>query len=186
MKVAHTLSYSVENPILVEHFTRLKQVVEGIFAPDFLPGLPDYLANAEGEIHYRLEGSQSHDGFDSKAGGKMRVKCIITGCIFIFDTDGEPLAHELEITNHWVLVRSEQDLPALEEESDDEDFVVSGAVLDVPTLVAEEVILDLPMTAMLALPSKPVKHDRLVTETKETESKLNPFAKLAELKSSKN
>ena len=62
----------------------------------------------------------------------------------------EAFRHEVAIEDRLVLVGSEEELPAFEEESDQEDFVVATEPVDVRDLVEEAVILSLPM-----VPCKP-------------------------------
>ena len=133
--------------IQIDRFTRLNQSVSGKFAPEQLPRLAAYLAGRDGEINYLLAGQQTSDAAGSQ---KRSVKCIISGWFLLVDpVTLLPSCHELAIESKLVLVRDETELPPLELESDDEDYVVCGNEMDVLATVEEEVLLDLPAAGTL-------------------------------------
>lgn len=126
-----------------EVFTRLKQTVEGSFAPASLPRLAETLVFPEGELNCRIEGRLLTRADGSQQRG---VRCIITGWVTLqCQTTLKPLLHPLNIDRTLVLFDAESAMPALEDEPDDEDYVVAGQQLDLSSLVEDEVILDLPM-----------------------------------------
>jgi uncharacterized protein len=119
-------------------------VFEGVLRPGDLEGLAEEIASPEGELRYRvtacLDGQQ-----------RRTVSCIIGGFVFLTcQTTFETYRHEVAIADRLVLVGSEGELPAFEEEGDAEDFVVATSPVDVRGLVEEAVILALPM-----VPKKP-------------------------------
>jgi len=77
-----------------------------------------------------------------------------------------------------VLVEREEQLPPIEEEPEDEDYVVAGNKIAVLDLVEEAVILSLPM-----VPRKPGLDPVAALATKERTS---PFSALAALKAKKD
>ncbi len=173
----------------VERLTRLKQKVEGVFLPAELPELAQYLASDEGEIAYFIAGSLKN----GRDGGQTKhVKCIIRGLVSLLDPNSEvPQAFEIDIESKLVLVSSEAELPPLELESEDEDYVVAGTEIDIRALVIEEVLLFLPPISTKQAPnatstkkmsqssSAVIKSGKNVVSE---ETKPSPFAKLAALK----
>lgn len=146
------------------------------------------MAAEGGEIHYRLTGNQPRDATGSV---RKRVKCIIYGWFFLADPNSlEPVRHDIEIESVLNLVASEEELPSLAAERDDEDSVVCGAKFDVVERIEEEILLDLPVASVAAGRAsgeaenrgtgvRPVNPDEAVANTS---TRISPFAKLAELK----
>ena len=162
----------------IDRFTRLGESVSGVFSPTQLPRLVEYLAGKDGEIRYVLSGSTTAD-----ASGRQtkRLKCIISGWFLLADpVTLKPEKFELGIESRLIVVRDESGLPPLEAESDDEDYIVCAAEMDVLERIEEEVLLDLPANA--------VHSDVMVTPVVKQvgpsvcPEKVLPFAKLAELK----
>jgi uncharacterized protein len=170
--------------ISVDRFTQGGQVAEGNLSPGDLARLKPFLVSSEGELSYRIVGSQSTD---ASGGRKRHLKCIISGYFFLLDPKThEPEQYEVGIESRLVLVDSDEKLPPLDEESPDEDYVTVGSELDVLGLIEEEILLDLPFWAITAevdettptaKPGKP--HERPLDVAAK---KPNPFAKLAVLK----
>ena len=193
--------------IALDRFTNQSQTVSGTLIPSSLERLKPFLANlAEvemahhakntGEIRYTLSG---HITTDAAGRRTRRVKCIIQGWFLLSDPETfEPEPYDLSIKSALVLVNNESDLPPLETEAEDEDYVALGEELDIEDLIEEEILLDLPFCAIAVEPlsgkdkarqakkTKQSKASRPVTSgtenVAETEPKLSPFAKLAELK----
>jgi uncharacterized metal-binding protein YceD (DUF177 family) len=209
--------------LLLDRFTNQSQTVSGTLIPSSLARLKPFLANLAdaavllegvedskkaGEIRYTLSGNVTTDAAGRRT---RRVKCIISGWFLLSDPETfEPEPYELSIKSTLVLVNSESELPPLEEESEDEDFVALGEELDVEELVEEEILLDLPFWAIafespdakakskakLAKQTKSLKASQsskssFIIENVESmelanaEPKLSPFAKLADLKKGK-
>jgi hypothetical protein len=162
-------------------FTRLRETLEGVLDPHALPRLAPLLSAPGGEVRYRLAGSERRDA----AGGvRKQLKCIICGWFFLADPHSlAPVRHEFELVSRLVLVDREEDLPPLEAERDDEDFIVCSGRLDVGEFIEEEILLDLPLAAAApgAKASRPSKetHGR---DHGAAAARISPFAKLAELK----
>jgi uncharacterized protein len=147
-------------------------VLEGVFHPEDLERLEEELAGPEGELRYRV--SAVLDPLRRRV-----VSCIIEGFVFLTcQTTLEAFRHEISIQDRLVLVQRESELPGIEEESDDEDYLVASEPLDIRDLVEDAVLLALPM-----VPRKPG-----LGEAKgggEDVPKVSPFAALASLKREK-
>ena len=177
--------------INIDRFTRLNQSISGKFSPTDLTGLAEYIADGAGEINYTITGNLNAD----LAGGQVRqVKCIIQGWFLLSDPMTlAAVRHTVDISSVLVLVSDESELPPLEMESENEDFIVCGANMNVAERVEEEILLSLPAHAVnrremiesrversragkvvmkAAAPNTPIAES----------NKISPFAKLAELK----
>lgn len=179
--------------INIDRFTRLKQSIAGKFAPHELPGLTEYLAGADGEIHYSMSGNLAVD----LAGNQERqVKCIIYGWILLSDpVTLAPVRHKLDINSALILVKDESELPPLELESESEDYIICATNMVVAERVEEEILLSLPAQAvnrrgMIESLEKPATGGRGISPMQAKMStapvaegkKISPFAKLAGLK----
>jgi len=92
----------------------------------------------------------------------------------------EPMKLPLDIESSFILVKDEADIPEDPDDSDDFDYLVANAELDVMQLVEDEVLL--------AIPYAP-KHDAKdcpVGEALGDSKKPNPFAVLRDFKVVKN
>jgi uncharacterized protein len=162
-----------EQPLLIQ-LDRLSPkgtVFEGMFRPGDLENLAEDLASPDGELHYRVEGR-----LDST--GRRVISCIINGFVFLTcQSTFEVFRQEIAVDDHLVLVESEKELPAFEEESDSEDYVVATQAVDVRVLVEEAVILALPM-----VPRKPGLEAAPQSGAEPGQEKPSPFAALAGLK----
>jgi uncharacterized protein len=144
-------------------------VFAGVFRPGDLENLADDLATPEGELKYRVVAR-----LDSAR--RRTISCTINGFVFLTcQSSGEVFRHEIAIDDRLVLVGTEEELPAFEVESDNEDYVVAAAPIDVRDLVEEAVILALPM-----VPRKPGLAPAPQADPKP--DKPSPFAALADLK----
>lgn len=173
----------------VERFARQNKSVSGHYAPRQLRRLAEYLAADEGEIHYSLSGSETTDLSGSQ---KRCIKCIISGWFLVADPRTlKPLRHDLSIESRLVVVQNESALPPLELESEDEDYIVCGAGMNVMDRIEEEILLDLPAalarrgepagkTVKVAVPAG--KKIDSVTPEVAANARISPFARLAELK----
>jgi uncharacterized protein len=164
--------------VATDSFTRLGQNVTGTIEPGSLPRLHEVVAAPEGELHYRIEGSLVNE----HGSEVRRLRCIISGWVTLqCQTTLQLLRHDLAIDRRLILVENEDRLPPVEEEPEDEDFIVAGRELDLTALVEDEVILDLPMV--------PRSHESDVEARREQsdslESKGSPFDALAALKRAK-
>jgi uncharacterized protein len=180
--------------VALDRIFRKHELIEGAISPILLPGLADFLAGDEGTINYRISGKVVTDQVSSQ---KRKLKCIISGWFQVFDpVTLAPSRHALNVSSNLVVVTSEQELPALEDESDEEDYIVShsSSGLDIAALVEEEVLLalptNLPTKAAIEKPrlaGEKVKADKLnrdsgVDQDSAESKRPSPFAKLAVLK----
>ena len=172
--------------ILIDRFTRQNLSISGRYCPRDLPRLAEYLAGPDGEIAFSLAGSLTTDLMGSQ---KRCIKCIISGWFLLADpVTSHAKRRECQIESRLVVVGAESELPPLEMESDDEDYIVCGAELDVMERVEEEILLDLP--AAFGGQIGPVSGPKTVSSNTATRAtipgavagKISPFAKLAELK----
>ena len=173
------------NPTVpIERFTRQNQSLTGALKPAELPRLSDFLAGPEGEIAYELQGSQTIDPMGRQ---NRRLKCIISGWFLLIDgTSLQGFRYPLAIESRLVVVRSEADLPPLEAEADDEDYIVCPAEMDVVERVEEEILLNLPSQAVRNDSAVAAKRSAPGQQGEATGTKAaSPFAKLAELKKSR-
>ena len=157
-----------EQIIYPERISEHPEVFEGTADLDDLPGLEDSVANEEMQLHYtvtaRLDGQR-----------RKVVSCIIEGFVFLTcQTSLEAFRHDISVRDQLVLVDSEESLPAIEEESETEDYRVADGPIDVLDLVEEAVLLALPM-----VPRKPGLPEPQKPAAGKRES---PFAALASLK----
>lgn len=135
--------------------------------------LQDLLAHADGQLTCTLGG-----GKDSNKVAYLHLKVqgyVVLTCQRCL----QPFEHEIKVDTHYVLVRDESEMPAPEEEGDDEDYLPIQAEMHVLDLIEGEVLLALPIAP---------KHEEgaCINENNiETYKKPNPFAKLALLKSKK-
>jgi uncharacterized protein len=158
--------------IILEQLTREGTEFAGKVAPGELARLAGSLANGEGELEYRL-----HALVDARQ--RRVVSCIIKGFAFLTcQSTLEVFRHPVAVSERLVLVDREEQLPAFEEEPEDEDYVVAGSRIAVLDLVEEAVILSLPM-----VPRKPGLDPGAAPAPKERQT---PFAALAALKAKKD
>jgi uncharacterized protein len=155
------------------HLDRLSTrptVFEGTFTPTDLERLEDSLADGRGEVRYRIAAQ-----LDPQR--RKVLSCIIEGFVFLTcQTSLEPFRHDLHIQERLVLVDSEAELPAMEEESDSEDYVVADEPPDIRDLVEDAVLLALPM-----IPRKPGLEESRGEASGAGQGE-SPFAALASLK----
>ena len=158
---------------LVIHPERLReipQVFEGDLDLEEFPRLAESLAEGGASLHYRVT------AYLDKQRRKV-VSCIIEGFVFLTcQTSLDTFRHEIAINDRLVLVDSEEQLPAIGEESDAEDYLVADGPLDIRDLVEDAVLLALPM-----VPRKPGLEEAPAAGG-EVEHQPSPFAALAGLK----
>ena len=145
-------------------------VHKGTFTPADLERLQDSVADERGELRYEIT------AVEDKQRRKV-LSCIIEGFVFLICQNSlEAFRHEISIHDRLVLVDDESRLPSVEEESEEEDYVVADEPLDVRDLVEDAVLLSLPM-----VPRKPGVEGAARREAGE-EPKESPFAALASLR----
>ena len=163
----------MKDPYLIDpqHLSTKPLVLEGTFKPGELDRLEDSLANGEGELQYRITAA-----LDPQR--RKIVSCIINGFVFLTcQASLEAFRHEVSVSDHLVLVDSEEELPAIEEESESEDYVVAEEPLDIRDLVEDAVLLALPM-----IPRKPGLDEAKAGGAHDEAAKRSPFAVLEGLK----
>jgi uncharacterized protein len=145
--------------------------LEGQVGVQRLTRLHDQLASTDGTVHYVLQG-----GLTERR--EPRIECTINGSVkLICQRCLRGLAHQITVQSKLIVVASEAQLPALEEEDASADYMVADPVFDVIALVEDEILLALPIAPMHAQgecvdrPSEAARGDTP-----------SPFAALAKLK----
>jgi uncharacterized protein len=142
----------------------------GTFVPADLERLEEVLAEPDGELRYEVTAVLDRQR-------RKIVSCIIEGFVFLLCQKSlEAFRHEVSVHDKLVLVEDEAQLPAIEQESDSEDYVVVDGPLDIRDLVEDAVLLSLPM-----VPVKPGL-EAAPGGLKPAATKESPFAALAGLK----
>jgi uncharacterized protein len=179
-------SQSALQRVSVDQLIRSGQGLSGACRPRELTALVDFLATDRGEITFELRGKLVQDQLGSE---KKRLQCIISGWFEVLDAITlTPTRFSLDIDSRVVLVSSEDQLPPLETEPDDEDYIVCGQEFDVLAHVQEEVLLALPTSVprTVVTAGKPQSKTRSakapVNQALQTERESSPFAKLSALR----
>jgi uncharacterized protein len=146
----------------------------GTFKPAELERLAESLANGEGELRYRIAASLDRQR-------RKVASCIIEGFVFLTCQNSlDEFRHEISVSDRLVLVDEESQLPPVEAEGDEEDYLVADEPLDIRDLVEDAVLLALPM-----VPRKPGLEDAQGGAGETAAQRPSPFAALAELKKRK-
>lgn len=163
----------------LDSFSRLKQQAAGTLSVSGMARLADLVQSPEGDIHYVASG-RIVTGADGSVLRKLLLK--IQGAVLLPGEAPETAwSHELDIERMFVLVRSEAELPPLEDEPDEEDYLVADKELDLSALVEDEVLLDLPVNLSKVDRAGTAGSVDLIGGPAEAERK-NPFAALEALK----
>ena len=156
-----------------ERIAAKPDVRAGTFTPADLERLEDSVANGEGELRYRITAVLDKHR-------RKSLSCIIEGFVFLTcQASLETFRHPVKVADRLVLVDDESQLPAIEEESDEEDYLVADESLDIRDLVEDAVLLSLPM-----VPRKPGLEEAPVAGKQDGPGE-SPFAALASLKQRK-
>src|SRR5688572_471807 len=156
-----------------ERITDKPMVHTGKFLPADLERLEEAIADERGELRYDITAV-----LDKQR--RKTVSCIIEGFVFLICQNTlEAFRHEISIRDRLILVDDEAGLPSVEEESEDEDYVVADEPLDIRDLVEDAVLLALPM-----IPRKPGTEGAVKADPGQG-PKASPFAALESLKQGK-
>jgi uncharacterized protein len=146
-------------------------VFKGRFVPADLERLEGAIADQRGELRYEVTAVLDRQR-------RKAVSCIIEGFVFLICQNSlEAFRHEISIHDRLILVEDESGLPSVEEEDENEDYVVADEPLDIRDLVEDAVLLALPMVPRKPGLEAPVKGGQELP-------KESPFAALARLKKS--
>lgn len=127
----------------LDSFTRLKQEASGTLPIAGMARLLDLVQSSEGDIHYVATG-RTVNGADGSVLRKLLLK--VRGTLLMLGEESDSVhSHALDIERMFVLVRKEEELPPLEDEPDDEDYLVADKELSLSELVEDEVLLDVPV-----------------------------------------
>ena len=144
-------------------------VFKGRFVPADLERLEGSIADERGELRYEVTAALDRQR-------RKAVSCIIEGFVFLICQNTlEAFRHEISIRDRLILVDDESGLPSVEEEDENEDYVVADEPLDIRDLVEDAVLLSLPMVPRKPGLEEPVKEG-------EEPPRQSPFAALASLK----
>lgn len=136
--------------------------------------LQDLLASQQGELDCRLSGGRDANNsacLQLQVRGTLPLLC--QRCL-------QPFDFGVDIDLRYRIVRDEAQIPAPEDEDDDEDFLLSQAEMPVLELIEDELLLALPMAPRHADDSCAITGGEAETNAFK---KPNPFARLEALKS---
>jgi len=127
-----------------ERISERPLVFEGTADLGDVPGLEESVADERVELRFKVTARLDRQR-------RKVVSCIIEGFVFLTcQSTLESFRHAISVNDALVLVDRESELPPIDEESDDEDYMVADGPIDVLDLVEEAVLLALPM-----VPRKP-------------------------------
>ncbi len=142
------LPWPADGIVSSDRLARLGLRLEGTLSPVDFPELQPFLASSDGQIRVELSGKMLTDQLGSQ---QKQLRCIILGWFDVLDAATlMPTKFELDIDSRVRLFASEEELPPLEDEPDDEDSIVCGDRFDIRAHVQEEILLALPSTTPLA------------------------------------
>ncbi|MDX2218722.1 MAG: DUF177 domain-containing protein [Burkholderiales bacterium] len=163
----------------LDSFSRLKQQDSGSLPIEGMERLADLVLSPEGDVHYVASG-RIVTGADGTVLRKLLLR--VKGSLLLpGESPDSTWTHELNIERVFVLVRNEAELPPLEDEPEDEDYLVADRELNLSELVEDEVLLDLPVKADGIAGGSESSSADLIGEPGDVERK-HPFAALAALK----
>ncbi len=164
----------------LETLMRTGEVSQGQTDVQLLTGLHDRLTSTQGSLSWRA--SVARDEFN-----RPRVRMALEGtlglqCQRCLGTLEHDVAHGWQVG----VVADEAALPDLEDEGDDVDFIVAGQQVEVAQLIAEELLLSLPMmprhdTEACHGPQQGQAAEDM-QEVQETPVRASPFAALNKLR----
>ena len=131
----------MSNEIVIDSisFAKKSESLQGKIAISRLERARESLASSDGELNFRLIGeldSQHRPNLVLSISGQVALTC--QRCLAEFQ-------HNLDVKSRLVLVTSEAKLPHINSEDPDVDVVVASGKLDVLELLADEIILGLPL-----------------------------------------
>ena len=123
----------------IDKLIRSADLLSGRIPVAEIAELHDRVASAQGGVDWRLSACEDAQGrkiLTLELAARLVLQC--QRCL-------EPMPEALDHTWRLAVVRSEEDLPELEDEEDTLDFMAVTGLLDVTGLVVEELLLALPM-----------------------------------------
>ena len=153
-------------------FAREGRVLEGALPVSALERLHDLLTEVEGEVTFRLQGSQGGRGeylLHLEVSGVIPLAC--QRCL-------NAVPHDLDVDSLLELVPEGADLSQDELEDDTRDFLPVARELDVVELVEDEILLALPVAP---------RHEKCgLPGAADAGERVHPFATLVGLKGKPN
>lgn len=153
-------------------FAREGRVLEGALPLAVLERLHDLVAEATGEVQFRLCGFKG-------SRGELMLELRVTGTVSLAcQRCLQAISYDLEVDNRLELVPEGADLSQDELEDDTRDFLPVVRELDVLELVEDEILLSLPVAP---------RHEKCgLPGAAESGERPNPFAALAGFKGKPN
>jgi len=155
-------------------FARKSHAIHDTIAASQLMRIKDWLASNAGSLNWSLVGEISASGeprLHFELNGILQVAC--QRCL-------EPIQLNLDLKSEFILVKDESEIPVVDEEVDDKDYLVADEAFDVMQLIEDEVLLAMPYAPMHDIKDCPAGD--AVTKLKAP----NPFATLKDFKVVKN
>jgi len=153
-------------------FDREGRVLEGTLAVSSLERLQDVLAEASGELIFRIEGLKGERG-------QSMLHLVVSGLIpLACQRCLEAIHFELDVDSLLELIPADVELSQEELEDDTRDFLPVAGELDVAELLEDEVLLALPVAP---------RHEKCgLPGSASAGERINPFAVLDGLKGKPN
>ena len=120
-------------------FAKKSESLQGKIAIGRLERVRESLASSQGDIKFQLQGeldNQRRPSLRLSISGQVLLTC--QRCLADF-------SHALMVERRLVLVASESELPEVEDEDPDVDFLVADGKMNVQDLIEDEIILGLPL-----------------------------------------
>lgn len=132
--------------------------------------LADVLASVEGRVDCRITG-----GVNESNQAYLALQ-LQSNLMLVCQRCMQPMAYQLDFQSRYLLVASESEMPAPEDDVGDDDYLLLDKQMRVMDLIEDEVLL--------ALPIAPLHSEGACSAgiTKGKDNTPNPFAKLAALK----
>jgi len=157
------MSASTQNSMIINslEFARKSQEIYGTIAASDLPRLHDALFSEAGELQYQLSGGLSEER-------KPQLRLLVRGSLQLrCQRCLEVMEFKLDLDSSFIIVPDEASMPLVEEELDDEDYLVANVQMRIAELIEDEVLLGLPLAPTHS------------TETCSASAKLNTLKKVS-------
>jgi uncharacterized protein len=150
-----------------------------------LPRLADEAVQAVAErtVHFQALGSMRSDAAGTpvpwlQLEGQVEIDLVCQRCL-------EPVATQVQFDREFRFVESEEAALAQDEDSE-EDLLVSSSQFDLLELVEDELLMALPVSPKHEQCPGDLKLSAADADFESTSERPNPFAKLAQLKTTKS
>ena len=138
-KIYHARHMSARIVIDAHNFVRFTRSLHGKITLDEFTRLKDYLADSQGELEYKINGSLDEND-------KSILQVIIKGEInLLCQRCLGKLAHELNLKSTLFLAENEKELSYLDE-NESVEGILAISDIDIIELIEDEIILSLPIS----------------------------------------